>query len=220
MKPTIQTALLLGWFGFSAPAAETVLFQDEFKTKPADGWSWLREDTSAWRVASAGLEIRVQPGNLWGGANNARNVLSRPIPSAGGEILELLVTVENQPTGQYEQANLAWYYDDSHMVKLGQELVDGKLCVVMGREEANKTRTLGITPLNAHRVRLRLRVDGNQIRGEFMPEGSDTWQSAGAGELPAPPAGQPKASLHAYQGLADVEHWARFSQFRIVKIGK
>ena len=58
--------------------ADEVLFQDAFAGKLGDGWTWVREEKSAWRVLDKGLEVRVLPGNLWGRANNARNVLVRP----------------------------------------------------------------------------------------------------------------------------------------------
>lgn len=210
--------LVWGWACLSAVAAETVVFQEDFSSPPAAGWSWLREDRAAWRLGESGLEVRVQPGNLWGKANNARNVMVRSLPDPGKDTLELAVTVENRPTGQYEQINLAWYYDDRHMVKLGLELVNGKRCIVMGREFADSTRTLGLIPITAERVRLRLRVTGTHIRGEYLRAGETVWQRAGEGEVPAPPQGQAQVSLHCYQGLPDVEHWARFSQFRVARI--
>jgi regulation of enolase protein 1 (concanavalin A-like superfamily) len=198
--------------------ADEVLFKDDFAGKLSGGWSWVREAKEAWRVTERGLEFRVLPGNLWGGANDAKNVLVRPAPdSATGEV-EVSVSVTNLPTHQYEQANLAWYYDDSHMVKLGLELVDGQVCIVMGREAADKTRTLAKIPIAVNSVRLRLRVAGNQIRGQYLPAGSDKWLDAGAGELPAPPQAQAKISLHCYQGPPAAEHWARFSDFRMVRV--
>jgi len=66
------------------------------------------------------------------------------------------MTVEHKPTHQYEQADLVCYFDDSHMAKIGEELVDGKLSIVMGREENDKTRTIKIIPLEQTRVELRL----------------------------------------------------------------
>ena len=202
----------------SSCGADEVLFKDDFAGKLGDGWSWVRESKAAWRVAGQGLEMRILPGNLWGGANDAKNVLVRPAPDATQGEVEVSVTVTNLPTHQYEQANLAWYYDDSHMIKLGLELVDAQVCMVMGREEADKTRTLAKIPIAVNSVRLRLRVAGNQIRGQYLPAGSDKWLDAGAGELPAPPQAQAKISLHCYQGPPAAEHWACFSEFRVVRV--
>ncbi len=126
--------------------AEEMVFQDDFKGKLDAGWSWLREDRSGWRVTQRGLEVRIQPGNMWGPGNDAKNVLVRTAPDRAQGELEVSVSVTNQPTAQYEQVDLVWYYDDRHMVKLGQELVDGQLSIVMGREEADQTRTIAIIP--------------------------------------------------------------------------
>lgn len=199
----------------AASAAETVLFEERFQDRLAPGWAWIRQDPGAWRLRDGGLELRVLPGNLWGGANNARNVLVRPAPDPGDGELFITVTIENTPTEQYEQVNLAWYYDDRHMVKLGREVVDGPVCVVMGREERDQCRTLAKVPVAGRWYQLRLRVRGPHIRGEYRAEGAADWTLAGECDLPAPPGGQPKISLHAYQGPADREHWARLTDFRI-----
>ncbi|MBI5395221.1 MAG: DUF1349 domain-containing protein [Verrucomicrobia bacterium] len=201
-------------------AADEVLFKDDFVGKLGDGWTWVREEKATWRVTDKGLEMRVVPGNLWGRANNVKNVLVRPAPDTAKGEVEVSVAVTNRPTHQYEQANLAWYFDDSHMVKLGLELVNGEVCIVMGREEADKTRTLAKIPITATSVRVRLRVAGNQIRGQYQLGGTGPWLDAGAGDLPAPPQGQAKISLHCYQGPPDAEHWPRFSEFRVLRVGK
>lgn len=220
MMPAVMRMILrLAFFaivlaGVTAAAGE-VLFEDHFQGRLKPGWSWMREQREAWRLSEHGLEVRVQPGNLWGKSNDAKNVLVRPAPEVAPEGIAISVTVENRPTAQYEQVNLSWYYDDSHMVKLGQELVDGKLCIVMGREENDRTRTIKILPLEAFKVQLRFLVKGNSLRGQFRPADSESWQDVGECDLPAPPAGQPKISLQFYQGPAEIERWARVSDFRI-----
>jgi regulation of enolase protein 1 (concanavalin A-like superfamily) len=202
-----------------APAgrAEEVLFQDDFLHKLGEGWSWVREHSEAWRVTECGLEVRIEPGNMWGSQNNARNVLVRLAPGAKDAELGVSVGVENRPTSQYEQVDLVWYYDDSNMVKLGQELVDGKLSVVMGREQDDKTRTITTVPLDSPFVRLRFLVKGNRIRGQFRTPGANDWREVGVCDAPAPKDKEAKISLQFYQGPADGEHWARVTQFRIVK---
>ena len=212
-RVSLWLSLLLSLFSVAACRADEVLFQDDFKGKLADGWSWLREDPKGWRVTERGLEVRVQPGNMWGPPNNAKNVLVRPAPDPAKSAVEVSVTVTNQPTAQYEQVDLVWYYDDSHMVKLGQELVDGKLSIVMGREEADKTRTIAIIPLKSFSVQLRLTVTANQIHGQFRLPGEESWQEAGECDLPV--HGTPKVSLQCYQGAAGTEHWARITEFSI-----
>jgi regulation of enolase protein 1 (concanavalin A-like superfamily) len=214
MKKAILMTALAGLWSVTAARAE-VLFQDDFKGKLGTGWSWVREDPTAWRVTEQGLEIRALPGNMWGGANNAKNVLVREVPLKTGDQIEVTVTVTNQPTEQYEQTDLVWYYDDSHMVKIGQELVNGKLSLVMGREEGDKTRTIAILPVELRALELRFQVSANGIRGLFRAVGDEAWREAGVCSLPV--HGDPKVSFQVYQGTTKAEHWARFNGLRIEK---
>jgi regulation of enolase protein 1 (concanavalin A-like superfamily) len=214
----LPTSLVLALLAIASSLADEVLFQDDFKLKLGEGWSWVREHREAWRASERGLEVRIEPGNMWGNANDAKNVLVRPAPNAATNEIEITATVENRPTSQYEQVDLVWYYDVGHMVKLGLELVDEKLSIVMGREENDRTRTVKIIPLDAFRVQLRLTVKGNSIRGEFRPTGSDTWQAVGECDLPAPANAKSKISLQFYQGPADAEHWARVTEFRVRRL--
>jgi regulation of enolase protein 1 (concanavalin A-like superfamily) len=194
-----------------------MLFQDDFRNGLGQGWSWVREHRGAWRVTESGLEVRIEPGNMWGQKNDARNLLVRPAPEATDSEIEVSVSVENKPTSQYEQVDLVWYYDDSNMVKLGQELVNGKLSVVMGREENDKTRTVAIIPLDSTTVRLRFLVRGVSIRGQFRTPAASEWREAGECDTPAPKDLKAKVSLQFYQGPVDAEHWAKVTQFRILK---
>lgn len=192
-----------------------VLFEEKFSGELADGWSWTREDRDAWRLRDGALEIRTQPGNIWGGANDARNLLVRPLPEEHARAIILEVTVATQPTERYEQAGITWYYDEGNMVKLVRELVDGKLMVVMGREQGDRTRTIALIPLEGGSVELRLRLSGQQIVGQFRGHGKGGWKDAGTCDLP--PGNQPKVSLQTYNGPAEAEHWARFTGFRILR---
>jgi regulation of enolase protein 1 (concanavalin A-like superfamily) len=169
-------------------------------------------------VTQRGLEVRIEPGNMWGPQNNARNLLVRPAPEFAESELEISVSVENKPSNQYEQVDLVWYFDDGNMVKVGEELVDRKLSVVMGREENDKARTIAIVPLDSTAVRLRLVAGKTRIRGAFRTPGSNQWREVGECDLPVPKDGKPKISLQFYQGAPEVEHWARVTEFRIVRL--
>jgi len=192
--------------------ADEILFRDNFNGQLKDGWSWVRENKAGWRIGKGALEIRIEPGNMWGPANDAKNVLVRELPQVAAP-LEISVTVSNNPTEQYEQVDLVWYYDGSHQVKIGQERVDGKLTIVMGREEKDRARTIAIIPIDAWTVDLRLTVDGNTIRGAFRPSGAKEWREAGNCDLPV--HGAPKLAIECYQGPASVEHWARISDVTV-----
>lgn len=204
---------------FAGPVgADELLFEDNFRGSLKEGWLWIREHRTGWRATAQGLEVRVEPGNMWGPSNNASNVLIRPAPDPATGRFEISVTVSNQPTQQYEQADLVWFYDESHMVKLGQERVDGRLCIVMGREEADRTRTIAIIPIDAPAVRLRLVAAGESIQGQFRAADVTTWREAGACDLPR--RGKPKVSLQFYQGRSPAEHWARVTEFRIIRLSE
>jgi regulation of enolase protein 1 (concanavalin A-like superfamily) len=210
MKKTALALLVAS--GSSQLWGGELLFQETFTGQLKEGWSWLREDKAGWRIGTNALEIRVEPGNMWGPANDAKNVLVRQLPDSPRP-LELSVTISNTPSEQYEQVDLVCYYDDSHMVKIGFELVDGKRSIVMGREEKDRTRTIAIIPQEAMEVHLRLILDVATLRGSFRATGAKEWREAGSCELPA--RGAPKLAIQCYQGPARAEHWARISKVTI-----
>jgi regulation of enolase protein 1 (concanavalin A-like superfamily) len=202
-----------GTAGGEEKAAGQLTFEYDFNGRLGDGWVFEREERANWRVGPAGLEVRVQPGNMWGGANNAKNVLVHPIPAPKDALVEICVTISNQPTAQWEQANLVWFYDDSNMVKLGQELVTGRYSIVMGREEGDRARTVAIIPLDANTVELRLQAVGNQVRGQFRTAPWRDWRDVGECDLPV--KGAPKVSLHFYNGPPNEAHWVRVNNLTV-----
>ncbi len=196
---------------------EEVVVQEKFSGKLAAGWSWVREDTKAWRLTERGLEVQTQPGNMWGKTNDAKNLLQRDAPDASKGAVIAEVTVKNEPTEQYEQAGITWYHDDSNMVKLVKERVDGKVHVVMGREENDATRTIALLPKEGVSFQLRLRVEGQKITGSYRIDEKGEWQEAGSCDLPAAKA-PAKVCLQTYNGPAKAEHWVVFSGFSIRKV--
>lgn len=213
MKTAVASAAVIAALVLGAGCVSGTRFADDFRGRPGPGWTILREHPDAWRATSAGLEIRVLPGNMWGPANDAKNVFVRAVPDPAKGPVTVSVRVENRPTEQYEQVDLVWYYADSHQVKIGQELVDGKLSIVMGREEGDRTRTIAIIPLESFSVELRLVAEGGDVRGFFRPNGEKAWREAGVCDLPV--RGDPKVALQVYQGTIRVERWARLSGFRV-----
>jgi regulation of enolase protein 1 (concanavalin A-like superfamily) len=208
--------ILPGLFAVVCASAEIPMPASATQLDP--GWKWIREDRSAWRLTNGMLEVRIQPGNMWGPANDAKNVLTIPVPQIRD--LEIAATVENKPTEQYEQVDLVWYYADSHMVKIGQELVDGKLSVVMGREEGDRTRTMSINPIEPGPVEVRFLVAGGRINGQYRNAGQRDWKDAGNCSLPVLEGVQPRISLQFYQGPAKAEHWGRVLRLTIRRPGE
>lgn len=182
------------------------------------GWTWKRENPEAWRLRDGALEIKIEPGNMWGGQNDARNVLLIPVAEDLQEAgTDVQVTFENSPTKRWEQVDLVWYYNDSHMVKIGLELEHGKNSVVMGREEADRTRTIKIVPLEVDKVTVRLAVSDGQVRGYFRLKAEDEWTAVGSCPAPVPAQGddKPHVSLQCYQGDPENAHWARITDLKL-----
>ncbi|MES2705254.1 MAG: DUF1349 domain-containing protein [Verrucomicrobiota bacterium] len=217
LAAVLVSALTAGLSPTTAHAGSGDGFTETFAAAPAAPWKWIRENKAAWRTGPQGLEVRIEPGNMWGPANDAKNILVRPAPAAPASgSLEVTATVHNQPTGQYEQTDLVWYFDDSHMVKIGQEMVDGKLSIVMGREEKDTTKTMGIYPLKTSKVKLRLNVQGDNITGEYQPDGEGPWLKAGTCTAPRPAGGREQIALMFYQGTVEAPHWSRVSELKLV----
>jgi regulation of enolase protein 1 (concanavalin A-like superfamily) len=195
----------------AAPAAVT----DDFKGKLVEGWRWLRENKAGWRLTDAGLQVLIEPGNMWGPANDAKNVLLRSVPEPMRKNADVTVQVAHKPQNRWEQANLVWYYSDSAMVKLGLEIEHGKTNIVMGREEGDKTRTIAIIPYAGETVQLRVVVLGGELTGYFRRPGAPEWTEAGKTTTPAPAGTDPQISLQFYQGVAGSDRWATVTGFRM-----
>jgi len=183
--------------------AEQVVFEDRFESKPAEGWTWLRENPDAWRIREGALEIRVEPGK----ADTVKNALLRPAPdrSRGKYAFEVTVTSTAEPTQQWEQGGITWYCDGKPVFKLVKELVDGELMIIPGRK-----------PMTAKSVRLRLVVEGRKWTAQYQPNAKGPFQTAATGELPPP--GKDQVSIQCYNGPPEAAHWIRFDDFRIVRL--
>ena len=191
------------------------------KSLPSD-WTWKRENPEAWRLRDGGLEIKIEPGNMWGKKNDAKNVLLIPLAAdlqASGA--DIQVTLENSPTRRWEQVDLVWYYRDSHMVKIGLELEHGKNSVVMGREEGDRTRTIKIIPIDRNKVTVRFKVSQGKVRGYYRLSAKDDWKDVGTCDEPRPEGSTetPQVSIQCYQGDPKNPHWARITDLKINPIG-
>lgn len=188
----------------TALAAEPkVIFEDRFEGRLAEGWSFIRENPSAWRIRDGALEIRVEPGV----ATTVKNALVRAAPDRAKAryAVEVIVTNTAVPKQQYEQAGITWYVDGKPVFKLVKELVDGRLCIIPGRK-----------PMDAQTVQLRLTVSADGYIAQYRPDGKGEYQTAATGRLPPPKNDQ--VSIQCYNGPPDAEHWIRFDDFRIMEL--
>lgn len=209
------------------PAAPTAPTGDPKPDKAAPGvkdplrgslqpaWKWLRENKDGWKHTPDGLQVLVEPGNMWGPANDAKNVLLHPVPAALVRNAEVQVTLSHAPQKRWEQANLVWYYKDSTMVKLGLEIENGVMNIVMGREENDQTKTIAVLPWPHQEAELRMIVKDLELTGSYRLPGAAEWKEAGKATLPAGIPEGPAASLQFYQGEAGSGRWAIARDFVI-----
>jgi len=186
---------------------------DRFQGSMRKDWRWLRENKEGWKLTASGLQVLIEPGNMWGKANDAKNVLLHPVPEEWRESVEISVQMEQHPKKRWEQTDLVWYYSDSTMVKIGLEVEYGRTNVVMGREIDDRTQTIAIVPYPAETVQLRLVIDGRETTGFYRTRGSKEWTEVGRTSLPAESSKPPQVSLQFYQGEANADRWAVVSDF-------
>jgi hypothetical protein len=204
MKRAVLLAIVAFFFAVDLLAAEPrVLLEDRFAGKLAEGWTWLRENPQAWRIADGALQIRVEPGV----ADSVKNALLRSAPdrSKGKFAAEVTITFTTPPTRQFEQAGITWYHKGKPLLKLVHEQIDGKTYIIPGKI-ATSTKT----------VQLRLIFTAEKYIAQFRPDGKGDFQTVAEGKLPAP--GEDQISIQCYNGPPDAEHWIRFEDFRLLEL--
>lgn len=201
----------------AADVDQGVLFAEDFDGKLKGEWKWVRQNRDEWRIRDRSLQLRSQPGGIWGG-NNARNVLL--IKPETTDNVEAVVDVAHEPKKKWEQAGLLWYVDDDNFVKFISEHIDGKMYAVLASEEGGRGRVFGKVEMPQANVQLRLivqarQVTGQSLTGQWRVKKSDEWSDCGTCEFSAP--GDPRFGLFTQTGPEDVIRWVRFDSFRIVR---
>lgn len=202
-----MTTLLL------ALLATTTVFEDPFKDKLADGWTWVREDPQGWKIDANGLHIRPQSGTLWKTANNAKNVLLRARPDGLSEFI-IEVTATAAPESAGEQCGLIVYLDDDTYVKLVFESLEGKRWIVFGKEVKGEGRMVNRIPADALKsAHLRLAVSQGKAVGSLIDGTGAT--EVGATEFAVDPA--MKVGVVSHGAATDADRWATFTGFTLIK---
>ena len=206
MKKVLPAFVFLLLFHVFVCSAETKIFEDPFREKLQDGWTWLREVPEDWRVTKEGLEIKMIP--TPDTDRDVRNILFRKPPKITDGNFTITVELKaSQPYGtQYQQAGIYWMQGDRYRVKFVMEMIDDKLCVFPGNK-----------PLETEHVVLRLLVEGNTAVAEFQPNATGEFQEAFRRELPERDDNTDRIGLQCWHGPADKETWIRFSNFSITK---
>ncbi len=211
MRVVLAAAVALGALG-----QEKVFFEEKLpKKKLSEGWTWVREDPKAWRIADGAIEIRALPGTIKEKTNDARNLLLRKAPAAGtvDDPFAIEATVKNAPGQPGEQAGVILHQDDDTYVKLVRENKGGKTFVVMTREWKGEEQIWAERELGGEAHGLRLLHFGNKVQAEVKMGSPPEWTPAEYGEPPF--TGPVKAGLVAYGAPAAAERWAKFTDVRI-----
>lgn len=211
----LAVGMTVAAIGVSCAAAEsrtadpTILargFDDDL-----DGWEWIREDPTGWRVVNGTLRIRSDPGAL-AIDNDNRNMPLRPAPQ-GAFVVE--VTLRFEPEGLYEQAGLVLYGDDDNYVKLQYERVEAGRGVTFTRENQGEFLDMGFIPLEAGSVQLRLEYRPDSVLAQARRLDVDIWTTIGATK--DPPAGA-RVGLATGAGSAYAPRWASYSEFVVAAL--
>ena len=164
MKNTFLLELLLLFLAL--PLRSQV--SDDFEgDRLIPGWSWLREETSRWRLMQGSLIIYTQPGALNGVLfNNVRNLLVQPY-SPGREI-SIETRLIFDPLYEYRNAGLLYYINDDNYIRLSRGIFDGHDDVWMEWEVAGVTQFVyagAMRPLSCY---LRLDImSGGRFRARW-----------------------------------------------------
>lgn len=195
---------------------DQTLFEDKFAGKLSDGWTWVREDAAGWKVESGALRIKAQPGKIWYKQKTAKNLAIRKLPVSGTAEapVAIEVSIESAPDTNSEQCGLYLYFDDANFVKIIREHLKGKNNILMVRELKNIPEPQKPVEEASSSVRLRLVWSGAKVKGFYKTTGE--WIAVG--EVDSPSADGPaSAGLACHGGAADGEHWAKFSDFKVLK---
>lgn len=149
-------------------------FRDDFNSLvPGSGWSWSREDRSAWRLTGSHLEITTQKGALNETQyNNVKNLLLRT-PLDSSFTIETKVTFK--PDQLYHNAGIVYYVDDDNYIRVSRgwsEFVNG----VWFESEINGVVTFEFNP-NVVDTTVWLRLERKNINGRWKFAG--TWSVNG-----------------------------------------
>jgi hypothetical protein len=173
-------------FGLSVPALVAadkeeakVIFADKLDAKLDKEWSWLREDSKAWRIGKEGLEIRALPGH----GTERKNILLGPARPAKDEFI-VEVFLDNQFTVQFEHAGIQCYIDERNWVGLVKEKV-GKSDIVLTQVKDNKSKSASVG-FEPRAVWLRMVLSGGKAIGMYRATDKDEWKKWASANCPPP----------------------------------
>jgi hypothetical protein len=206
----------------SLPSGGSAYFSDDFtQTVFAAGWSWIREDTSAWSLNERPGWLRLTTGNgdLLGPGGEA-SLLVHPAPDGS---FELRARIDFAPSANFHFAGVVIYQDDDHFVSLGRAFCDAiPPCVGDGvyldNDEtflAGSAPTIARGDLPEGPIWLRLVREGETYSG-FWSENAEVWSPIGSTTAHMTPASVGLMSTTGGSGAAPAP--AYFDLFQVLPL--
>ena len=161
-------SLALGLVAMASRLQGEPAFQDDFKGKLGEGWTWVREHREGWRVLG-GLEVRIEPGNMWGPpttpgmSSSARRRTRRRMKSKSRSTWRIV-----QPSNTSKLISLGITTTPHGEAGAG---VGGRQTQHRHGPRGRQDSTIAIIPLSSFSVQLRFLVRGEQIHGQFRTPG-------------------------------------------------
>jgi len=206
------------WTLHANQPSEKVLFEENFTDTLGKDWSWLREIPNRWKIDKERKELLISP--VWS-EGNLKNIPLRTAPDLKEGPIAVEVHISHEPRDDYEYSGLIWYFDDKNFVAIrkGPHGDDGKILSLV-RKKANKGDGPPSAPKNVickePSVDLRLVITEVKAQGWYRASSTDKWQPLGEVEMPS--SGAAKVGFRTGNG-GDNPSWARFSKFRILRLG-
>ncbi|MEU8264702.1 ThuA domain-containing protein [Micromonospora sp. NPDC048999] len=163
-------------------------------------WSTIIRENQTYAVRDGSLILPTGVGDLYGGRNDATNIVLQPAPNGAWQA----TTKVTLPTAQnYQQAGLILYGDDDNYAKLDL-LYSGSRRVEFVRENAGDPRNESADSAAApagDTIYLRLTSDGTNLTAAFSADGQTFTPVGRAAGLAG--INNPKIGLFALQGGTD-----------------
>ena len=178
-------------------------------------WTVVRENQNL-AVSGGALRIPASPGDIYGGRNDAANLVMRDAPDGAWQATAKL---NFEGTAQYHQAGIMVYGDDANFTKFGRiahtAAGDEKFEFIYenaGTPRNEAADSTGNIPTDfPDDFWVRMNSDGTNVTGEYSTDGS-TWTPVGR---PAPLPADAKIGLFAFSNDGTGDPEAAFDSFTL-----
>jgi len=124
---TSQVPVDIDFFQVESLPASGTNFSDTFDgTALKPEWLVLHEDTAVYSLSGGQLHTSTQPGDLWEGTNDYKNLFLIKNPMGNGDFRVTLRALGFNPSINHQQLLIVAYDDDNNHVRTGNMWADGR----------------------------------------------------------------------------------------------